>query len=83
MRRTVLSPDQKPFEDVEVTPDGFSLPALKWRELLFIGAMRPDGDAFVRDPTRPMPSFARGDILPEGPRFTAFAEGGRVRLRRL
>jgi hypothetical protein len=39
---------------------GFSLPELKWRELLFVGALRPEGDAFVRDPARPCrPSAAR------------------------
>ena len=78
-----MSYDQKPFEDVVVTADGFSLPELKWRELLFIGAMRKDGEAFVRDPERFLPPFARGDLLPEGVRFAARSEGTRVRLSRL
>lgn len=78
-----MSCDQKPFEDVVLTPDGFGLPALKWRELLFIGALRREDEAFVRDPARPLPPFARGDLLPEGARFAASAEGGRVWLRRL
>ena len=78
-----MSYDQKPFEDVVLTPDGFSLPDLKWRELLFIGAMRRDGESFVRDPARFLPPFALGDLLPEGVRFAAVKEGGRVRLRRL
>lgn len=78
-----MSYDQKPFEDVVVTPDGFTIPALKWRELLFIGALRRDADAFVRDAARPMPPFALGDILPEGARFAAAFEGRRVRLRLL
>ena len=78
-----MSYDQKPFEDVVLTPDGLSLPVLKWRELLFIGALREDGDAFVRDAARPMPPFAAGDLLPVGARFAATPEGRRVRLRRL
>jgi hypothetical protein len=78
-----VSYDQKPFEDVVLTPDGLTLPELKWRELHFIGALRQDGDAFVRDPARPMPPFARGDLLPFGARFAATPEGRRVRLRRL
>jgi hypothetical protein len=78
-----VSYDQKPFEDVVLTPDGFSLPELKWRELLFIGAMRRENDAFVRDPARFLPPFALGDLLPEGVRFAAVPEGSRVRLIRL
>ena len=31
--------DERPFEDVETTDDGFSIPELKWRELLFLGAL--------------------------------------------
>ena len=78
-----MSYDQKPFEDVVLTPDGLTIPELKWRELLFIGALRKEGDAFLRDPARPMPPFARGDLLPKGARFAATPEGRRVRLRRL
>jgi hypothetical protein len=78
-----LSYDQKPFEDVVPTPDGFSLPSLKWRELVFIGALRAEGDGFTRDPARPMPPFARGDLFPVGAVFAAWPEGGRVHLRRL
>lgn len=78
-----MSYDKKPFEDVVFDEDGLSLPALKWRELVFIGAMRPEGDAFVRDPERPLPPFAGGDVLPKGVRFAAVPEGSRVRLRRL
>lgn len=73
--------DQTPFADVRVSEAGFSIPELKWRELLFIGAMRPEGDAFVRDPSRPMPPFRVPDLFPEGVRFAVSREGGRVRLR--
>jgi hypothetical protein len=74
--------DERPFEDVEMADDGFSIPELKWRELLFIGALRREGEAFVRDPSRPLPPFRAGDLFPEGQRFVATAIGGRVRLRR-
>jgi hypothetical protein len=75
---------QEPFADVEVLPDGLSLPDLKWRELLFIGALRPEGDVFVRDPARPMPPFVLPDLFPEAARFRVAArDGKRVSLKRL
>jgi hypothetical protein len=49
-----MADEQRPFEDVRETGDGFSIPELKWRELLFVGALQPDGEAFVRDPSRPL-----------------------------
>ncbi len=73
---------ERPFEDVETTDDGFSIPELKWRELLFVGALRREGEAFVRDPTRPLPPFRAGDLFPEGQPFIVAASGNRVRLRR-
>ena len=42
------------------------LPRRKWRELLFIGALVPQGDLYIRDPTRPMPAFRDPDLIPEG-----------------
>lgn len=73
-----------PFADVRLLPDGFSLPELKWREILFVGSLRPDGDAYVRDPARPLQAFAAGDLFPPGARFrVASREGGRVRLQRM
>lgn len=75
---------QEPFADVELLPDGLSLPDLKWRELLFIGALRADGESFVRDPARPMPPFVRPDLFPDGARFRVAArDGKRVTLQRL
>lgn len=69
------------FIDVFFDEDGsFTIPRLKWRELLFIQALRPDGDAFVRDPDRPIPLFAAGDVFPVGRRFRVLDEGDRVRL---
>ena len=78
-----MADEQRPFEDVRELEGGFSIPELKWRELLFVGALRPDGPAFVRDPARPLPPFRAGDLFPEGARFTATAEEGRVRILRV
>lgn len=73
--------DEAPFLDVRPTEGGFSLPELKWREMLFTGALRADGDAFVRDPGRPLPRFAIPDLFPEGRRFRAERREGRVLVR--
>jgi hypothetical protein len=73
--------DEAPFFDVLPVDGGFSLPELKWRELVFVGALRADGDAFVRDPARPLPLFAFPDLFPEGRRFSAERRGDRVVLR--
>jgi hypothetical protein len=72
---------QDPFADVVLFDGGFSIPELKWRELLFVGALRAEGDAtFVRDPARPLPPFRREGLFPEGVRFRAERAGGRVRV---
>ena len=73
--------DRSPFADVLLLADGFSIPELKWRELLFIGALRPDEDAYVRDPARPLPEFSLPGLFPEGQRFRAVRQGDRVALR--
>lgn len=75
--------DRRPFEDVVETADGFSIPELKWRELVFVGALRPDGEAWVRDPARPMPPFRREGLFPQGQRFAVTRSGGRAWLRRV
>ena len=72
--------DERPFEDVRWHERGFSIPELKWRELVFVGALRAEGELFVRDPSRPLPPFAAGDLFPAGTRFRTFREGGRVRV---
>jgi hypothetical protein len=74
--------EDRPFEDVQETAEGFSLPDLKWRELLFVGALRADGDGFVRDPARPLPPFRKAGLFPDGQRFTIARAAGRVILRR-
>jgi hypothetical protein len=77
-----MADEQLPFADVRVIEDGFSIPQLKWRELLFVGALQADGDAFVRDPSRPLPPFRPADLFPEGVRFRVTRAGGRVVIRR-
>jgi hypothetical protein len=75
--------DRTPFADVVILAKGFSIPELKWRELLFIGALKPDGDCFVRDAGRPLPPFEIPDLFPPGARFRVSRENGRVRIERL
>jgi hypothetical protein len=73
--------EERPYEDVELDAEGFSIPELKWRELLFVGALRPDGAAYVRDPARPLPAFRNPELFPVGVRLRAQRIGGRVLLR--
>jgi hypothetical protein len=74
--------EQQPFADVVLLEGGgFSLPELKWRELLFIGALRAEGATFVRDPARPLPPFRLPGLFPEGVPFCAIREGGRIMVR--
>lgn len=77
-----MAEEQQPFADVRVEAEGFSIPELKWRELLFVGALRPDGEAYVRDPARPLPLFRVADLFPENVRFQARPAGPRVWIRR-
>jgi hypothetical protein len=78
-----MADPQDPFADVQRAEGGFSIPELKWRELLFVGAMRPQGEGFVRDPARPLPPFRQEGLFPEGVVFRAERAGGRVVLRRV
>ena len=78
-----MSVDQSPFADVELFEGGFSLPELKWRELLFIGALKKSGDHYVRDRTRPLPAFQIPDLFPDDVRLRASRRRGRIRLQRL
>jgi hypothetical protein len=78
-----MAEEEQPFEDVRRTEAGFSIPELKWRELLFVGALVPEGDAYVRDPSRPLPPFRAPDLFPEGVRFAAVRLGRRVEIRTL
>ena len=67
-----------PFADVRFEEGGFSIPELKWRELLFVGSIRADGEHFVREPSRPLPPFERAGLFPVGARFRAVRREGRV-----
>jgi hypothetical protein len=69
---------QEPFADVVAAEGGFSIPELKWRELLFIRALVPEGDHFVRDPARPLPPFRQAGLFPEGVKFRVERRRGRV-----
>jgi hypothetical protein len=77
-----VAEQQEPFADVFLLEDGFSIPDLKWRELVFVGALRPDGAAWIRDPSRPLPPFRVPGLFPEGARFRIEREGTRVLVRR-
>jgi len=73
-----MAEHQEPFADVVVEEGGFSIPELKWRELVFVGAVRPEGDHWVRDPSRPLPPFRDPSLFAEGRRFRIELRGGRV-----
>ena len=73
-----MAEQQEPFADVVAVEGGFSIPELKWRELLFIRALVPEGDHFVRDPSRPLPPFRQPGLFPEGVRFRVERRRGRV-----
>jgi hypothetical protein len=78
-----MAETQQPFDDVRVLPDGVSIPVLKWRELLFVGAIRGEGGTFMRNPARPLPPFRLPDLFPEGVRLQVERKGGRVVIRPL
>jgi hypothetical protein len=79
-----VAEEQLPFADVRTTPEGLSLPELKWRELVFVGALREQGGVWQRDPSRPMPRFEDPEPFPPGRRFVLVSRAeGRVHLRRL
>jgi hypothetical protein len=77
-----MAEHQEPFADVvRLEAGGFSLPELKWRELVFIGSLRPDRGAWVRDPSRPLPPFREEGLFPDGARFVVSRRGRRVQVR--
>jgi len=75
-----MAEPQEPFADVVAVEGGFSIPELKWRELVFIRALVPEGDHFVRDPSRPLPPFRQAGLFPEGVKFRVERLRGRVRV---
>ena len=76
-----MADEQQPFADVVLLEGGFSLPELKWRELLFIGALRAERGGFVRDPSRALPPFRLPGLFPDGVLFRVTREAGRVVVR--
>ncbi len=76
-----MADEQTPFTDVILAGGGFSIPELKFRELVFVGALRREGECVVRDPSRPLPAFREPDLFPEGVRFRVIGSAGRVHLR--
>lgn len=75
--------NETPFADVQLVDGGFSIPDLKWRELVFTGAMRAVDGAWMRDPARHMTPFAQLDLLPPDVRFHVTRTDTRATLRRL
>jgi hypothetical protein len=76
--------DESPYLNVVGERPSFSLPRRKWRELLFVGALVPSGEFFVRNPERPLPPFRDPDLFPEGVCFRVAPEpGDRVRVQRV
>ncbi|MDE2972989.1 MAG: hypothetical protein OXU35_11825 [Acidobacteriota bacterium] len=66
--------DPGPFHDLRPVGDrgAFSVPLRKWREILFVGAMRETEDGiYVRDPSRPLPPMRQPGYFAEGRRFRA------------
>jgi hypothetical protein len=76
--------DESDYLNVLGEGAAFSLPRRKWRELLFVGALVPSGEFFVRNPERPLPPFRHPGLFPEGVRFRVLPEpGDRVRVERV
>ena len=62
------------FHDLRPVGDrgAFSVPLRKWREILFVGAMRETEDGiYVRDPSRPLPPMRQPEYFAAGRHFRA------------
>lgn len=78
------------FEDVKKRDGGaLDLPDLKFRELIFIGALKRLDDGtdpakadVVVDETRPMPPFREEGLFPKASRFTVERRDGRAYFTR-
>ncbi len=79
------------FEDVNRRGGGeLDLPDLKFRELIFIGALRrlddgsdPSRAEVIVDETRPMPPFREEGLFPAGARFSVARRDGRAHFTRV
>jgi hypothetical protein len=74
---------EKPFLDIQGDMASFSIPRRKWRELLFIGAMVPEGEYFVRNPSCPLPAFRVPDLFVTAVRYQVREEGKRAHIQRV
>lgn len=85
MRRRGRSDQAQVFQDIVRTdPRRFDLPDLKFRELVFIGALRTTGamGRYTRDASRFMPLLREPDLIPEGVIFSVERRGGRAYFTR-
>ena len=79
------------FEDVKKHDGGvLDLPDLKFRELLFIGALKridrgenAERAEVIVDGNRPMPPFREEGLFPPGSRFQVERKNGRARFIRV
>ena len=79
------------FEDVKKHDGGvLDLPDLKFRELIFIGALRrmdagsdPEKAEVLVDETRPMPPFREEGLFPPHSRFSVERRAGRAYFTRI
>ncbi len=79
------------FEDVKTHDGGvLDLPDLKFRELIFIGALQrvddgtdPEKAEVVVDATRPMPPFREEGLFPPHSRFSVVRRAGRALFTRI
>ena len=79
------------FEDVKKHDGGaLDLPDLKFRELIFIGALKrtdagisTETAEVVVDETRPMPPFREEGLFPKASRFKVERRGGRAYFTRV
>lgn len=79
------------FEDVKKHEGGvLDLPDLKFRELVFIGALKrlddgrdPARALVVVDETRPMPPFREEGLFPARSRFSVERRNGRAHFTRI
>ncbi|HQZ18517.1 MAG TPA: hypothetical protein PLD86_16715 [Vicinamibacteria bacterium] len=79
------------FEDVKKHDGGvLDLPDLKFRELIFIGALKrlddgadPTRAEVVVDESRPMPPFREEGLFPPHARFSVLRRNGRAHFTRV
>ncbi len=66
--------DDRPFHDLRRLggAGAFTLPSRKWREIVFVRALRRGSDGlYRRDPDRPLPPMREPELFPVGVAFRA------------